>query len=118
MLKNKKVVNGSRSTDNKLQDFIRSEFVGNRIRNEIISRKDSVYLNVIVDKNSDGDYVLCDTLCSKLDRRKLRWAGKYVDQRMVFLFKIHDLSTDMAYKGYFDTPENILSKYSDDEYRL
>lgn len=101
----------------KLKQFITSDSVSSRIRTEINSHKESGYLNVVIDKNDDGDYVLKDTSFEKLDRRKVKWAGEIVDQRMVFLFKVIDLSTEMAYKMYFDTPERkylieLLDEYS------
>ncbi|MBN1184624.1 MAG: hypothetical protein JXB49_20190 [Bacteroidales bacterium] len=95
---------------NKLEKIVNSENVSDRIRCEINSHKESGYLNVVVDKNDDGDYVLKYTCFTKLDRRKVKWAGEIVDQRKVFLFQVHDLSTDMVYKGYLNTPENIISK--------
>ncbi len=90
-----------------LNKFISTKKVSNRIRCEINSHKESGYLNVVIDKNDNGNYVLKYTLFRKLDRRKVKWAGEFVDQRKVFLFKIHDLSTEMVYKGYFNTFENI-----------
>lgn len=101
----------------KLKQFIKSDSVSSRIRTEINSHKESGYLNVVIDKNDDGDYVLKGTSFEKLDRRKVKWAGEIVDQSMVFLFKIHDLSTEMVHKGYFDTPERkylieLLDEYS------
>ncbi len=94
-----------------LKKFIQSEEVSNRIRCEINSHKESGYLNVVVDKNDDGDYVLKYTCFRKLDRRKVKWAGEIVDQRKVFLFEVHDLSTEMVHKGYLNTPENTILKY-------
>lgn len=94
-----------------LKKFIQSETVSSCIRCEINSRKESGYLNVVVEKNDDGDYVLKDTCFTKLGRRKIKWAGEIVDQRKVFLFKVHDLSTEMVYKGYLNTPETIISKH-------
>jgi hypothetical protein len=94
-----------------LKNFVVSKTVSNRIRVEINSHEESGYLNVVVDKNDKGNYILKYTLFTKLDRRKVKWVGEIVDQRNVFLFKVHDLSTEMVYKGYFDTPENIFSKY-------
>jgi len=88
-----------------LKQFIKSDSVSSRIRTEINSHKESGYLNVFVNKNDEGDYVLTDTIFEKLDRRKVKWAGEIVDQREVFLFKVIDLSTEVAYKMYFDTPE-------------
>ncbi len=96
----------------KLKKFIQSEEVSNRIRCEINSHKESGYLNVVVDKNDDGDYVLKYTCFRKLDRRKVKWSGEIVDQRKVFLFKVHDLSTELVHKGYLNTPENTISKYA------
>lgn len=95
----------------KLIKFIKSDSVSSRIRTEINSHKESGYLNVFIDKNNYGDYVLTDTIFEKLDRRKFKWAGEIVDQREVFLFKVHDLSTEMAYKCYFETPERLYSKF-------
>ena len=95
----------------KLKKFIQSEDVSNCIRCEINSHKESGYLNVVVDKNDDGDYVLKYTCFRKLDRRKVKWAGEIVDQHKVFLFEVHDLSTEMVHKGYLNTPENTISKY-------
>jgi len=97
-----------------LKKFIQSEMVSNRIRCEINSRKESGYLNVVVAMNGNGNYVLRDTIFTKLDRRKVKWAGEIVDQRKVFLFKVHDLSTETVFKGYLNTPENIYSKYVPD----
>lgn len=97
--------------ETKLKNFIFSETVSNRIRCEINSHKESGYLNVVVDKNDNGDYVLKDTFFTKLDRRKVKWMGEILDQRKVFLFKVHDLNTEMVHKGYFGIPENFLSKY-------
>ena len=95
----------------KLEKFVKSEMVSDSIRNEINSHKESGYLNVVVYKNDNGDYEVKHTCFTKLDRRKVKWAGEIVDQRRVFLFKVHDLSTEMVHKGYFNTPENIISKY-------
>ena len=94
-----------------LKKFIQSEMVSNRIRCEINSHKESGYLNVVVAMNGNGNYVLRDTIFTKLDRRKVKWAGETVDQRKVFLFKVHDLSAEMVHEGYFNTPESIYSKY-------
>lgn len=96
---------------NQLEKFVKSEIVSDRIRCEINSHEESGYLNVVIDKNDNGDYVLKYTCFTKLDRRKLKWAGEIVDQRKVFLFKVHDLSTETVYKGYLNTPDNIISKY-------
>ncbi len=95
----------------KLKKFIQSEMVSNRIRCEINSHEESGYLNVVIDKNDNGDYVLKYTCFTKLDRRKLKWSGEIVDQRKEFLFKVHDLSTEKVYKGYLNTPESIISKF-------
>ena len=92
---------------NQLEKFVKSETVSNRIRCEINSHEESGYLNVVVDKNDNGDYVLKYTCFSKLDRRKVKWMGQILDQRLVFLFTVHDLSTEMVHKGYFNTPENL-----------
>jgi hypothetical protein len=95
----------------KLKKYIQSEDVSDCIRCEINSHDESGYLIVVVDKNDNGDYVLKSTCFRKLDRRKVKWAGEIVDQRKVFLFEVHDLSTEMVHKGYLNTPENIISKY-------
>lgn len=94
-----------------LKKFITSKRVSNRIRCEINSHEESGYLNIVVDKNDDGDYVLKYTCFRKLDRRKVKWAGEIVDQHKVFLFEVHDLSTEMVHKWYLNTPENIFSQY-------
>jgi hypothetical protein len=102
-----------------LKQFIKSDSVSSRIRTEINSHKESGYLNVVIDKNDDGDYVLKYTIFEKLYKRKVKWAGEILDHSMVFLFKVHDLSTGMAYKMYFDTPEHqYLMQRSDDFYNL
>lgn len=100
----------------KLRQFINCDSVSRRIRTEINSHQESGYLNVVIDKNDDGEYVLKETVFSRLDRRKVKWVGEFVDQRMVFLFKVHDLSTEMVYKGYFDTTENIYSLLNPEMY--
>ena len=94
----------------KLRRFIKSDSVSSRIKTEINSHKESGYLNVVIDKNDDGDYVLKHTVFEKLDRRKVKWMGEILDQRMVFLFKVHDLSTEMVHKGYFRTPKSLFAK--------
>jgi len=100
----------------KLKKFISSKRVSNRIRNEINSHEESGYLIVVVDKNDKGNYLLKNTFFNRLDRRKVKWMGQILDQRMVFLFTVHDLSTDMVHKGYFNTPENLYSMQHPDEY--
>ncbi len=78
---------------------------------EINSHKESGYLNVVIDKNDDGIYYFKHTTYTKLDRRKVKWMGEIVDQRIVYLFKVHDLSTDMVHKGYFKTKEIMSFNY-------